>query len=99
MILFLFRAPVLLARSLSLTTPTLSSGVEPREEAVYTKEHWDMRDSLRKLIDKEINPYVDEWEAARSFPAHDVSSRLARLTFFLKFDGITDRLNVGLFLP
>ena len=31
-----------------------------------------MRDALRKLIDKEINPYVDEWEAAHAFPAHEV---------------------------
>lgn len=30
--------------------------------------------SLRKLIEKEINPFVDEWEAAKSFPAHKVPS-------------------------
>ena len=48
------------------------AGVDPREETIYTEEHWEMRQALRKLIEKEINPYVDEWEAAKSFPAHEV---------------------------
>ena len=28
--------------------------------------------ALNKFIEKEINPYVDEWEKAHSFPAHKV---------------------------
>lgn len=60
------------ARSLSLTPASLSSGIKGRQEAVYTQEHWDMRDALHKLIEKEINPYVDEWEANYAFPAHEV---------------------------
>ena len=28
--------------------------------------------SLNKLIEKEINPFVEEWEAAQFFPAHKV---------------------------
>ncbi len=31
-----------------------------------------MKAALRKLIEKEINPYVDEWEAAKAFPGHQV---------------------------
>ena len=46
--------------------------MDPREETIYTEEHWEMRQALRKLIGKEINPYVDEWVAAKSFPAHEV---------------------------
>ena len=61
------------ARALS-TTWTARTGVEPKEEAIYSDEHWEMRLSLRKLIDKEINPYVDEWEAAKQFPAHEVTA-------------------------
>lgn len=61
------------ARALS-TTWTARAGVEPNEEAIYSDEHWEMRLSLRKLIDKEINPYVDEWEAAKQFPAHEVTA-------------------------
>ncbi|MEM9553984.1 MAG: acyl-CoA dehydrogenase family protein [Acidobacteriota bacterium] len=37
-----------------------------------TDEHALLRDSLRQLIDDEINPRVDEWEDAKSFPIHDV---------------------------
>ena len=48
------------------------ANVDPREETIYTEEHWEMRQVLCKLIDKEINLYVDEWEAAKSFPAHEV---------------------------
>ena len=54
------------------TTQRLLAGVDPREESIYTEEHWQMRLALRKLIEGEINPYVDEWEAAKAFPAHEV---------------------------
>jgi citronellyl-CoA dehydrogenase len=33
-------------------------------------EHEEIRRSVRRFIDTEINPYVDEWEAAGAFPAH-----------------------------
>lgn len=35
-----------------------------------------MRAALNKLIEKEINPYVEQWEAAKSFPAHEVIKKL-----------------------
>jgi citronellyl-CoA dehydrogenase len=41
-----------------------------------TDEHKLIRESLRKLIDDEINPYVDEWEEAQTFPAHEVFKKL-----------------------
>ena len=28
--------------------------------------------ALNKFIEKEINPFVDEWELAKSFPSHEV---------------------------
>jgi citronellyl-CoA dehydrogenase len=40
-----------------------------------------MRCSLRKLIDQHINPYVDEWEEAKSFPAHKVFKKLGDAGF------------------
>ncbi len=42
----------------------------------FTAEHQLMRESLRQLIDTEINPYADEWEEARTFPAHEVFKKL-----------------------
>lgn len=44
------------------------------EEGLYTAEHMEMRAALSKLIEKEINPYVDEWEKAQMFPAKKVGA-------------------------
>jgi hypothetical protein len=50
----------------------LGSGVDITEEGLYTADHMEMRNALSKLIEKEINPYVDEWEKAQMFPAKKV---------------------------
>ena len=38
----------------------------------FTKAHQLFRESVRRFIDQEINPYVDQWEEAETFPAHDL---------------------------
>jgi citronellyl-CoA dehydrogenase len=40
-------------------------------------EHALFRKTLRDLFDKEIQPHVEEWEAARTFPAHELFPKLA----------------------
>src|SRR5205085_9829385 len=35
--------------------------------------------TLRRFIDTEINPHVDEWEDAEIFPAHEVFKKLGNL--------------------
>ncbi|RZL89640.1 MAG: acyl-CoA dehydrogenase [Variovorax sp.] len=45
----------------------------------YTHEHLEIQKLLRRFIDEEINPHVDAWEAAESFPAHDVFRKLGGL--------------------
>jgi citronellyl-CoA dehydrogenase len=47
----------------------------------FTEEHELMRQSLRRLIDEEINPHVDGWEEARSFPAHEVFKKFGDAGF------------------
>ena len=37
---------------------------------LYTQEHQELQRSVKKFIESEINPHVDEWEAAEIFPAH-----------------------------
>ena len=39
------------------------------------------RQTLRRFIDKEINPYVDEWEKAEIFPAHELFKKMGDLGF------------------
>ena len=45
----------------------------------YTHEHLEIQKTLRRFIDDEINPHVDEWEAAEIFPAHEVFKKLGNL--------------------
>ena len=47
----------------------------------FTAEHDELRRSLRKLIDTEINPHIDDWEKAGIFPAHDVFKKLGNAGF------------------
>ena len=45
----------------------------------FTHEHEEIQRTLKRFIDEEINPHVDEWEAAEIFPAHEVFKRLGDL--------------------
>jgi citronellyl-CoA dehydrogenase len=45
----------------------------------YTHEHLEIQNTLKRFIDAEINPHVDEWEAAEMFPAHEVFKKLGKL--------------------
>jgi citronellyl-CoA dehydrogenase len=45
----------------------------------FTQEHEEIRRTMKKFIDAEINPHVDEWEAAEIFPAHEVFKKLGNL--------------------
>jgi citronellyl-CoA dehydrogenase len=44
---------------------------------IETDEHQIFRKSLRDLFEREIEPHVDAWEAARTFPAHELFPKLA----------------------
>jgi citronellyl-CoA dehydrogenase len=43
---------------------------------IETDEHRLFRKTLRDLIEREITPYIDEWEEARTFPAHELFPKL-----------------------
>jgi len=45
----------------------------------FAQEHEEIRRTMKKFIDAEINPHVDEWEAAEQFPAHEVFKKLGNL--------------------
>lgn len=48
---------------------------------IYTHEHRQLQDSIRRFISKEINPYCDEWEKAQQFPAHELFAKLGSAGF------------------
>ncbi len=58
---------------------------------LFTEEHAQLRESVRKFIDKEINPHVDAWEDAGMFPAHEVFRKMGALGLL----GITKPVEYG----
>jgi citronellyl-CoA dehydrogenase len=53
----------------------------------FTAEHEALRASVRDLVEREINPHVDEWERAGRFPAHELFPVLAKIGLFgLEYD-------------
>jgi citronellyl-CoA dehydrogenase len=42
----------------------------------FTEEHEAIRRNVRQFIDAEINPHVDEWEAAGIFPARELFKKM-----------------------
>jgi citronellyl-CoA dehydrogenase len=46
---------------------------------IESDEHGLFRKTLRDLFEREIEPNVDAWEAARTFPAHDLFPKLAQV--------------------
>lgn len=45
---------------------------------LYTPEHHALIASIRRFIATEIDPFVDEWEAAEMFPAHALFKKLGQ---------------------
>jgi citronellyl-CoA dehydrogenase len=48
---------------------------------IYTPEHRELMTSIRRFISAEIDPFVDEWEAAEIFPAHALFKKMGQLGF------------------
>ena len=44
----------------------------------FTEDHEALRVTVRRFIEREINPYVDSWEEAQIFPAHELFSKLGK---------------------
>ena len=54
---------------------------------LFTPEHEQFRQSVRQLVEQEINPNIDEWEAAEIFPAHELFPKIGAMGGFgLEYD-------------
>jgi citronellyl-CoA dehydrogenase len=49
--------------------------------SIYGEDHVALQDSFRKFAESEINPFVDEWEKAEIFPAHELFRKMGELGF------------------
>jgi len=47
----------------------------------FTDEHRSLAESVKKFVAAEINPYIDEWEAAGLFPAHELFKKMGNQGF------------------
>jgi citronellyl-CoA dehydrogenase len=47
----------------------------------FTAEHNLFRQSVRRFVEQELNPHVDEWEEAGIWPAHDILHKMGDLGF------------------
>ena len=45
----------------------------------FTQEHEMFRQMVRRFVEEEINPHVEEWEEAGIFPAHDLFKKMGDL--------------------
>jgi citronellyl-CoA dehydrogenase len=45
----------------------------------FTQEHEELKRTVERFVEKELNPHVDEWEEAGIFPAHEVFRKLGDL--------------------
>jgi citronellyl-CoA dehydrogenase len=45
----------------------------------FTEEHDLFRKTVRAFVQAEIDPHVDDWEAAGAFPAHDLFAKMGAL--------------------
>ncbi|XP_064410866.1 probable acyl-CoA dehydrogenase 6 [Latimeria chalumnae] len=61
------------------------------DHLIYTQEHFALRETLKKIIEKEINPFVDKWEEAGQFPAHRIFKILGHAGFL----GVTKPTDCG----
>ena len=46
---------------------------------MYGPDHAALEQTIDRFVDKEINPFVDQWETQKAFPAHGVFKKLGNL--------------------
>lgn len=46
---------------------------------IYHEEHHRLMDTIHRFVASEIDPYIDAWEAAECFPAHELFKKLGQL--------------------
>ncbi len=49
---------------------------------LFTHEHTMLRELIATFVEREINPYVDEWEDEGIFPAHELFKKWVMRVFW-----------------
>jgi hypothetical protein len=57
-------------------------------ENFYNNEQKELMKNTKKFIDLEINPYAEQWEREKSFPAHEVRNYSILIKFMLHLQSL-----------
>merc|ERR1711909_199118 len=52
--------------------PIIARKASTLADSFYNEEQKELQNTVKKLIDAEINPHADKWEKEKMFPAHEV---------------------------
>jgi citronellyl-CoA dehydrogenase len=53
----------------------------------FTAEHENLRRTVARFVEMELNPHVEEWERAEEFPSHAIFKKLGDLGLLgIKYD-------------
>ena len=65
----------------------MAAKIKSANQLYFTKDHDMVRRALKEFVDKEINPYMDEWEEQGIAPLHDLFKKMGDLGFLgIRFD-------------
>ena len=65
----------------------MAAKIKSANQIYFTKDHDMVRRAVKEFVDKEINPYLDEWEEQGIAPLHDLFKKMGDLGFLgIRFD-------------
>ncbi len=65
----------------------MAAKIKSANQIYFTKDHEMVRRAVKEFVDKEINPYMDEWEEQGIAPLHDLFKKMGDLGFLgIRFD-------------
>jgi len=65
----------------------MAAKVKSANQLYFTKDHDMVRRALKEFVNKEINPYMDEWEEQGIAPLHDLFKKMGDLGFLgIRYD-------------
>jgi citronellyl-CoA dehydrogenase len=65
----------------------MAAKIKSANQMYFTKDHDMVRRAIKEFVNKEINPYMDEWEEQGIAPLHDLFKKMGDLGFLgIRFD-------------
>ncbi len=65
----------------------MAAKIKSANQIYFTKDHDMVRRAVKEFVDREINPYMDEWEEQGIAPLHDLFKKMGDLGFLgIRYD-------------